>query len=135
MGEAPLYSERDYCIPERPLSSEAQRETFIYQPGRERGLLLSIAAPTSLLWAKAGVDRLRVAWLNGLGGGGHESRRFSGDTTQSHISPSILVYEDTLCPSPERHVHDPGRLAPGIKTGAVQGYLAHKKSPHLRTLQ
>jgi len=40
----------------------------------------------------APIDRLRVGWLNGRGTARAEDAQ--GTPTQSHISPSILVYED-----------------------------------------
>ena len=40
-------------------------------------------------------DRLRVGWPNGFSGRGVERAEYAqGTPTQSHISPSILVYED-----------------------------------------
>ena len=40
-------------------------------------------------------DRLRVGWLNGVvGRGTARAEDAQGTPTQSHISPSILVYED-----------------------------------------
>ena len=47
---------------------------------------------TRLFWR---VDRLRVGWLNGFSGRGAARAEDAQETpTQSHISPSILVYED-----------------------------------------
>ena len=40
-------------------------------------------------------DRLWVGWLNGSGRGTARAEDAQGTPTQSHISPSILVYEDT----------------------------------------
>jgi len=45
-----------------------------------------------------GVDRLRVGWLNGRGTTRAEDAQ--GTPTQSHISPSILVYEEKRTVNP-----------------------------------
>ena len=54
--------------------------------------------PGSLIshWIRS-CDRLRVVWLNGRGTTRAEDAQ--GKPTQSHISPSILVYENTTPPS------------------------------------
>ena len=39
-------------------------------------------------------DRLRVGWLNEFGRGAARAEDAQGTPTQSHISPSILVYEE-----------------------------------------
>ena len=61
------------------------------------------------------VDRLRVGLLNGFlsGRGTTRAEDAQGTPTQSHISPSILVYEDytlrtTIIPSPATN-HIPNR--------------------------
>jgi len=40
------------------------------------------------------VDRLRVGWLNGSGRGAVRAEDAQGIPTQSHISPSMLAYEE-----------------------------------------
>ena len=40
------------------------------------------------------LDRLRVGWLNLSGRGAARAEDAQGTPIQSHISPSILVYED-----------------------------------------
>ena len=41
-------------------------------------------------------DRLRVGWLNLSARGATRAEDAQGTPTQSHISPSILVYEDEI---------------------------------------
>jgi len=59
----------------------------IPEPGPESG-------PGFLHFQGTFVDRLRVGWLNGFWQGTTRAEDAQGTPTQSHISPSILVYED-----------------------------------------
>ena len=55
-----------------------------------------------LLKRLIGDDRLRVGWLNSWdlsGRGTTRAEDAQGTPTQSHISPSILVYEDKVVPA------------------------------------
>jgi len=54
----------------------------------------SVVFSISSVCTSAG-DRLRVGWLNEFGRGTTRTEDAQGTPTQSHISPSILVYEET----------------------------------------
>jgi len=49
---------------------------------------------TALPTARIPGDRLRVGWLNGFSFSTSRAEDAQGIPTQSHISPSILVYEE-----------------------------------------
>ena len=74
------------------------------------------------------VDPLCDTHLQGWRLGVGRAEDAQGTPTQRHVSPSVLVYEDTIefCRC--------GRL--GVETVlALQGHLAHKKQRPPRTLQ
>jgi len=81
----------DFCI--------TQRARFA--PGRGGMQLYRCTQNSFLSWS----DRLNVGWLNGFSfiwEGTTRAEDAQGTPTQSHISPSILVYEDETNPHPTR---------------------------------
>ena len=75
-------------------------------------------------------DRLSDGWLNG-GRGNARAEDAQGTPTQSHISPSMLVYADIMIASIRRHSNEKQSVNPSQAEVGTES-LFREEYAHLR---